>query len=488
MTEQRTEIREKIPTLIYIINVLGIIIFWSIIYLCSIDRIVRDSTIIFFAVVSFAFVFYRLRHNINFNITIFGLVIALIVYIFLAENIISMKKFYDLNLIRNLQLSPRLLEYASQQLQPDSFEHIGNDPLFYRRLPGSAHKATYDNNPKNGVFAYVVDETGYVNLNRGYYNTADRIDLFIAGDSVLQGAGMPSIIEGIKARMPFSIWNLSTSSYSPRQKVEALIRYGLPKRPKWLIVEYFSGNDASEANEDEICEASGDFRSRFSMAWMRGRFESDPKYQDILQRKDSSMSSSIMNLRTDNLTLALTSFMIRKVKNNLQRIKSATLNIEPKDNMVKKDAPDHLSEYSVEPPADAHFEIQANKHQKWVEYGIENTLKNYKRLVNEAKLAPNPPKIVILYNPSSYEIYRDILIKPNPEYDQRAKMQVEALTKFANENNVLFVNLLPGIRQRVKGNNVWMYGEKDNIHWSQEGSRLVEEVLFQEMTKNISLN
>jgi hypothetical protein len=110
---------------------------------------------------------------------------------------------------------------------------------------------------------------------------------------VLQGAGMPSIIEGIKARVPFSLWNLSTSSYSPRQKVEALIRYGLPKSPKWLIVEYFSGNDASEANEDEICEMGGNFSSRFAIDWMRSRFEQNPKYQDILQKQESASSSSV---------------------------------------------------------------------------------------------------------------------------------------------------------------------------------------------------
>jgi hypothetical protein len=488
MTEQKTATKNKIPALIHVINVLGMIIFWVVIYLCSIDRIIRDSIIIISAAIASGYVYYRLRQNVNFNITIFGLTIAFFMFIILAENIIQMKRFYDLNLIRNLELSPRLLEYVSNQLQPDSFENVGNDPLFYRRVPGSAHKATYDDNPKNGVFAYVVDETGYVNLNRGYYNKVDQIDLFISGDSVLQGAGMPSIIEGIKARVPYSIWNLSTSSYSPRQKVEALIRYGLPKRPKWLIVEFFSGNDASEANEDEICEASGNFRSRFAIDWMRRRFESSPKYQDILQRKESSITNSIITLRTDDFTLALTSFMIRKVKNKLQRIKQSVSNIEPNNNKVKKDSLDHDLEPVVALPADAHFEIQADKYQKWVEYGLENTIKNFKRLANEVKLAPNPPKIIILYNPSSYEIYQGILVKPNREYDQRAKMQVEALTKFAKDNNMLFINLLPGIREKVKENKMWMYGARDSIHWSQTGSRLVEEVLFQEMAKNISLN
>lgn len=487
MTVQETVTKEKILTAIHVINLLGIIILWIIIYLCSIDRIIRDSIIIISTAIGSGYLYYRLRNNEKFNIIIFGLTIALFIYIILAENIIQMRRFYDLNLIRNLQLSPRLLEYVSHQLQPDSFEQIGNDPLFYRRVPGSLHKANYDDNPKNGVFMYTVDETGYVNLNRGYYDAVDQIDLFIAGDSVLQGVGMPSIMESIKARVPYSLWNLSTGSYSPRQKVEALIRYGLPKRPKWLIVEYFSGNDASEANEDEICDESGNFRSRFAIDWMRRRFENNPKYQSILQRKESSITCSIISLRTDNFTLALTSYVIRKIKNNLQRIKQTVLNIEPNNNNVNKVSTDHYSKYSVALPADAHFEIQVNKYQKWLEYGIENTLKNYKRLVHEAKLVPNPPKIVILYNPSSYEIYRDILIKPNSEYDQRAKMQVEALTTFSKENKILFVNLLPGITEKVKEEKIWMYGDRDSIHWSQEGSRLVEGVLLQEIAKIISL-
>lgn len=487
-------LKKKIPTAIYVINVLGITIFWIIVYLCSIDRIIRDSIIIISMAIGSGYLYYRLRYNEEVNIIVFGLTISLCIYFILAENIIQMRKIYDLNLIRNLQLSPRLMDYVSQRLQQDSFEQIGNDPLFYRRVPGSLHKAIYDNNPKNGIFTYTVDETGYVNLNRGYYDAADHIDMFIAGDSVLQGVGMPSIIEGIKSRVPYSLWNLSTSSYSPRQKVEALIRYGLPKRPKWLIVEFFSGNDASEANEDEICEVSGNFKSRFAIYWMRRAFENNPKYQSILQRKESSITSYIINLRTDDFTLALTSYMIRKIKNNLQRIKQTVMK-EPHNNPVKKDSVGCHSEHffslpkdahfeiHAARPADAHFEIRADKYQKWVEYGLENTLKNYKRLVNEAKLMPNSPKIIILYNPSSYEIYRDLLLNPNREYDQVAKMQVEALTKFAKENNILFVNLLPGIRKKAKQDNVWLYGAKDFIHWSQEGSLVVEEVLYQEIVK-----
>jgi hypothetical protein len=105
MTMKEIDSTEKVPSTVHVINILGIIILWIIIYLCSIDRIVRDSIIIGSAAISSGYLYYRLRNNEKFNIIIFGLTLALFIYIILAQNIIHLRRFYDLNLLRNLQVS-----------------------------------------------------------------------------------------------------------------------------------------------------------------------------------------------------------------------------------------------------------------------------------------------------------------------------------------------------------------------------------------------
>lgn len=498
----------KIPIIVHLINIIGSIAFWLTIYICSVDRLIVDSIIILFLVGIYSIFYFR--KNETFLTICLGSVLAFVMYIVSTENIYLLEKFYGIKNIGKLELHPRLQEYIDAKITTSDrgsfFKQTGEDLLFYNRVTGSLYKDIYDNDSKHyGIYNTITDETGYVNLNRGYYNSVGQIDIFISGDSVIQGTGMSSLIEEIKQRACFTIWNLSTGSYSPRQKVNALITYALPKKPQLLIVEFYSGNDVSEANEDEICENSNTYICRFTFNWMREQFNKSPKYKNIFtsHSEETFIEIAIKNIRMNSFCLAVTRRFISLIKKKLREIRHKAFTegttpsfsdpetrIEKIDILTKiatqgnyKGITDkiEISSPYIYPPASAHFEIKQDKYDEWIKYGIENTLNSYRRLLKKVKSLPDPPGIVILYNPSVYEIYRDICIKNSLEYDKRAKMQLEALTQFALENKILLVNLLPGLREKVKVNKIWMYGKKDLCHWSPVGTHIAAEVLLEEL-------
>ena len=130
-----------------------------------------------------------------------------------------------------------------------AYQECCGDSLTYNLKPGSIYTETYDCDECNQRYEVVADETGYLNRQIGLVKNADRIDLFLAGDSVMQGMGVPGVLEFVKDRIPGTMWNLSMAGYGPRQKVNAAMTYALPKKPRWLILEFFSGNDVTDAIE-----------------------------------------------------------------------------------------------------------------------------------------------------------------------------------------------------------------------------------------------
>ncbi len=55
-----------------------------------------------------------------------------------------------------------------------------------------------------------------------YYDQHSAIDVFIAGDSVLQGVGLPGVIGQVRSTLPQTVYSLSVAGYGPREKAEAL--------------------------------------------------------------------------------------------------------------------------------------------------------------------------------------------------------------------------------------------------------------------------
>jgi hypothetical protein len=351
------------------------------------------------------------------------------------------------------------------------------DPLTWHYRPGSLYRHTFDCATCNEPYEVRVDETGYLNRQPDLTQRHQQIDLFLAGDSVLQGMGVPSVVEWFPAQMPLRVWNLSIQAYGPRQKISALIAYALPKQPRWLIVEFLSGNDLPEEIRNDVCESMGDFRCRYSDPEVRRRLAEHPVYRTIfdISAASTDIFATFADLATHNLTLATTRYLIDALKGAIK---------------VTDDAPaeGHEEDIRVHNITATVARLKKVRQGQWLAYlqaGMALTKHSYQRLVAKLEGMAQPPKVILLYNPTPYEIYREMWIDPNPEADQTSAFLREELRTFAHTHGWQFLDLTDPLREEVQASGVWIFGQHDKTHWSHKGTAVVAHVLAAELLKII---
>lgn len=323
-----------------------------------------------------------------------------------------------------------------------------------------------------------MDETGF--LNRELFQSNTHIDLFVAGDSVLEGFGMPSVVELLRDKIPVKIWNLSISGWGPRQRVNALMTYALPKHPKWIIVEFFSGNDVSDAISFEICEGANDFRCGLNGGHeLYRRLLAHPVYSAMIDLSEYTSKTGIFgHFVANNFTLSVTRSFIHTTKDIMRgALISETHPSLSRDN--------HANSYRLTYPARAWVDIRHGKVLQWAKMGMAVTYKEYERLYARIAHMESKPTVILLYNPSSYEIYRDILDDGDLEHDEVSEFQFSALKSFATDHGWVFLDLTKPLRDEFKNSKVWIYGQYDTMHWSPKGTAIVAPVLARELLKVI---
>ena len=198
--------------------------------------------------------------------------------------------------------------------------------------PGSRYRVTYDCETCNKPYDVVVDETGFFDITHWADETDSQIDMFLAGDSVLQGVGVPSVVEFLREQMPVMMWNLSIFADGPRQKVSALMSHALPKQPKWLILEFYANNDVDDALRTEACQQTRDFRCRFRPAGYRvGR-----------RGTKRDLFETLAYYSSQNLTLATTRHlpkMLLPTLRNMMRGRPLQGSADQRDNTDSLDRP-----------------------------------------------------------------------------------------------------------------------------------------------------
>jgi hypothetical protein len=458
------------PRLLHVVNVLGGLALWALILLAALEPGNKWKTALLLSGAGIYFAVYaRFRARPQLASFYFSIAVALGMYAILAESLFALESILGSSLSRSLDLSLRLRKEANARVtgdaRRDTFEQYGDDPLFYRRVPGSKHRARYEG--RGAWYEVAVDETGYLNLDRGAYLAAATLDLFLAGDSVLQGVGGPSCVEHLKERLSATVWNLSTGSYGPRQKSEALRRFALPKRPKWIVLEFYAGNDASEANEDEILAANGiAYEGRFAIKDMQSLFAASERYAPIVCGR---RLGRLERLRRDNLTLALTTRLLhRETAVSCPRSPPELEGPSSRGSEIRR----------VAAPAYSHFEIYDDRYLAWIRRGLDSTGQSYRALLAAVGREEAPPRVLLMYNPSSYEIYRSEELR-SEAWNQRAQLQRGTLRAFAADNDIAFLDLTPAFASRVADGEVSLYGREDSIHWSPEGTGLAAEIVLQ---------
>ena len=123
----------------------------------------------------------------------------------------------------------------------------------------------------------VLMETSFTTDANGYRNASpleDTYPIVVSGDSVTSLSVEPAPWpERLADKTGQAVLNLAIQGYGPQSEAEALIRFGLPKKPQWVLVAYFEGNDLANAQDFELKKRSG-------LGWM----EYDLAEAGILER------------------------------------------------------------------------------------------------------------------------------------------------------------------------------------------------------------
>jgi hypothetical protein len=486
MTARASSPGGKVPPIIHVVNLAAVLLGGFVLLLTAVDRTYQLALLA--PVPVLLAVYWRRRTDPRMVAGYFGLALTLLGWVLLCEHIVLLDNALGTQISRRLSLGLRLQAYVDATLDTPGrlyLEPCCGDPLTWHFRPGSRYRATFDCPACNEPYEMSVDETGYLNRQTGPLLSQSQIDLFWAGDSVLQGMGMPSVVEVLRTRLPWRMWNLSIEGYSARQKVNALLTYALPRRPRWLILEFYAGNDLPEAIWTDVCEGSGDFRCRYSAHEARRQAARHPLYRTIFN-PPTDLWTRLAEFATENLTLATTRFMIKGMKGTLKTRLTA---------MVDLSAPDRAAEPALAtPPPDSAWHrnsakgylatpplaVRDGQWQAYLHAGMALTQRHYARLATALAEMAQPPTVILLYNPTPYELYRG-RVGPRSEAEHTSALQRETLRAFAHHHGWRYLDLTEPLRRAVQAQKTWIFGRYDRTHWSPEGTALVATVLAEEL-------
>lgn len=371
--------------------------------------------------------------------------------------------------MRHLELSARVMTRVTAEVRDrdDTWEAYGPDRLFYRRQPGSAHRSAYDH-ASTPTFDTRVDQLGYLNGETSEQAESRAGEVFITGGSVLQGVGRPGVIPSIRPQLASRLISLAAGGYGPRQKTEALRRVGLPRRPSWLVLEFFSGNDASEALTDDLCERAGrDYTCTFDLPFLEWALYADAEYRGFARKgaAGDAVMRRLRRVKSDWLPLAVGARLARDVKSAVRAGSQERRQAALPDQAVA--GPDYAPGVPVEPA----------QRLAWITRGLEMTTRLYDGLLAETQ---GTTRLLLLYDPSAYEVYRDILPAEmvSPESDAIAALQRSTVRAYAQTRGVPLCDMTDAFRDRVRRGERQLFGRYDGVHWSAEGQRIAGDILL----------
>lgn len=473
----------QIPLLIHLVNVSALLLGGVLLLLTGVTR--TYQLLLLGPVVGLLVVYWRLRHHPSVVAGYFGMALALLAWIVFCEHIVTFDKVFGTRISEHLRLGVRLRTYVLRTLPTEEqkdLEACCGDPLTWHYRPGSRYRTTFDCPTCTPAYEVTADETGYLNPPGGFLPGQAPIDLFVAGDSVLQGMGVPSVVDRLRRQIPLHMWNLSIPAYGPRQKINALLTYALPKSPRWLIVEFFAGNDLPDAIRNDVCQQEGDFRCRSNAPTVERLLAHHPTYATIFEVR-TDVWARVADYATENLTLATTRYLFSAIKGAIKPPLVALANA-----VSNREAADRSSETEFPLGAGPPVRVRAGQWLAYVQAGMAVTQQQYERLWTTLAGRDHPPAVILLYNPATYEVYRGTRLPPHPQADQMSAVQRDTLRAFAQRHGWSFLDLTEPLREAVRGGEIWLYGRYDRSHWSPQGTAVVADVLAAELLTTMRLH
>jgi len=430
------------------------------------ERSVEVWWVLLTAIVGMSLVLYRFWSNRRGLLLSIPIAVSAICFALFAQSLPMIQRLSGIDLVNSLDLSNRLVDKLREDRSVTTrrWEQFGTDLQFYRLEPLSEYRERANYEKRGPELVEIADENGFLS-GRDYFSQRTAIDVFLAGDSVLQGVGTPGIVYKLRQTLPATLYSVSTSGYGPRQKVGALKQFALSKHPRLLVIEFYSGNDATDAIEDDACRTTGeDYRCRLNTTAANRALAHDPTLREFGDFGDFGVAiEAVRGIRTNSLALAFATRIAHQVRTRIA-------------GMFEKRQQIGLADEALSEPGFVHFKIRDDHRQEWVRLGLSLATKSYSELLARDE-APDA-KILIVYNPTSYEIYRQILAPTqiDPIADEIATTQSTTLREWARTHGAEFCNLTQAFRERVSNGARGLFSSNDGTHWSTRGTDIAASV------------
>jgi hypothetical protein len=486
-----------VPLIIRVINLAGLAIVGLILVPAASVR-ASQVLVLLGALTLWMGFYWKFQHQPTVSALHLSVAFSLILWIVLCENIISIDNLLGSHVTSELNLGLRLKALAKNNLrnQDKIREGCCGDPLSWHYKPGSIYRSIFDCARCNSPLELLVDTTGYLNRQYEFIGDGKAVDMFVAGDSVLEGVGVPGIVDFLNELMPEKLWSLSANNYGPRQKVNALITYAIPQRPRFVVLEFY-GNDVTDAIMTESCASTATFYCLFTKP---ERHRALLQYEPFASMVDRNKNRPGMfeELIGNSFTLAGTQHGVNVFKGMMKAIGTnptfATLSQSSQGDRSPRRAwvthpqitsvedRDRLSATEVAfPGAAPEYAVLPGRLLEWVKTGFRLVFNQYDRLAEVISRMDSRPVVILLYNPTTYEIYRGTLVKPDPEIDVVAAYQRHIIRDYADRKGWQALDMTDPLKAEVLRRGLWIFGQYDYVHWSTEGTKLVASVLAREL-------
>ena len=265
------------------------------------------------------------------------------------------------------------------------------------------------------VYEWKTDKLGFKNLK--HVSKLDNVDIVALGNSFTEGVGVatektwPSVL----SENSYSTYNLGVQGYAPIQLEGSLRKFGLSLRPKYIIIGYFTGMYSRE-------EAFFDIEKAIKNKEFTGGIND---IVGVYERLKNNVSAKY-----------LVSAFYLFAGNTGDQIMSDSKSSKDYEHRL------HLREVvSVTQPS----QRQDKKFSKSASWNKTlDTFRNIKLMSDSINA-----KTILLYFSKAGEVYFERVLGKSMPLIYTQKTESKLLQEFANENNMMFINLEERLRAYV---------------------------------------
>jgi hypothetical protein len=329
-------------------------------------------------------------------------------------------------------------------------------------------KLWFDFNAEGEKGFTLMDENGFCNPERDTYDLP-QIDIIAIGDSFtwcIAFDPQSSWISQIGEITGLSVYNLGRGGIGPYDYLQMLKHFGLAKKPRYVVMNIYEGNDIRDAKryQDHV-QAGKAGKTLYASASDRGERDLDlEKLLDYPLLRNSYAINTIM---------AMSDKAYEGARNVVLRMTGGEVPLKV-DFHYSLHFPEKTVPFNIQNADESEVRHALKLKAGEIDFSpFDAALENFARLAAEHHFTP-----VLSYAPSAYTAYADYVAFDDPALSELmpwfSHSQQDYLRSKARELGFVFVDLVPALQTAARKlqDRELLYNPA-NVHWTVKGNRVV---------------